>query len=165
MLGGLATGAKGSIGNGFNFAAGVYQRLRRAFFAGDLATARLEQGRANLTIDMMNSAKYGGNGLATSRLMYEMKGTVKLGPPRAPIVALNAEQAALLKADLDACGFFGWADVAASASRRRRRVSRAPLTNPQHQNPFRRTAARRPRPSPRRERVGQEARGGEKGGN
>ena len=35
MLGGLAIGAKGSIGNGFNFAAGVYQRLRRAFFAGD----------------------------------------------------------------------------------------------------------------------------------
>jgi dihydrodipicolinate synthase/N-acetylneuraminate lyase len=53
MLGGLAIGAKGSIGNGFNFAAGVYQRLRRAFFAGDLAAARVEQQRANLTIDMM----------------------------------------------------------------------------------------------------------------
>ena len=70
MLGGLAIGAKGSIGNGFNFAAGVYQRLRRAFFAGDLAAARVEQQRANLSIDMMNSPKYGGNGLATSRLMY-----------------------------------------------------------------------------------------------
>ena len=46
MLGGLAIGAKGSIGNGFNFAAGVYQRLRRAFFAGDLAAARVEQQRA-----------------------------------------------------------------------------------------------------------------------
>jgi N-acetylneuraminate lyase len=112
MLGGLATGARGSIGNGFNFAAGVYQRLRRAFFAGDLEAARLEQRRANLTIDMMNSAKYGGNGLATSRRMYEMKGTVKLGPPRAPIFALSAEQDALLKADLDACGFFSWADDA-----------------------------------------------------
>ena len=42
--------------------------------------------------------------------MYEMKGSVKLGPPRAPIVALNAEQAALLKADLMACGFFSWCD-------------------------------------------------------
>ena len=39
-----------------------------------------------------------------------MKGSVKLGPPRAPIVALNAEQAALLKADLTACGFFSWCD-------------------------------------------------------
>ena len=39
-----------------------------------------------------------------------MKGSVKLGPPRAPIVALNAEQAALLKADLTECGFFRWCD-------------------------------------------------------
>jgi hypothetical protein len=45
-----------------------------------------------------------------------MKGKVKLGPPRAPIVALNAEQAALLKADLTACGFFEWCDVADGAS-------------------------------------------------
>jgi N-acetylneuraminate lyase len=112
MLAGLATGAKGSIGNGFNFAAGVYQRLRRAFFAGDLATARDEQHRANITVDIMNDARFGGSGLPTSRVMYEMKGSVKLGPPRAPIVALNAEQAALLKADLTACGFFSWCDDA-----------------------------------------------------
>jgi len=110
MLGGLATGAKGSIGNGFNFAAGVYQRLRKAFFAGDMETARMEQARANLTVDMMNSPKYGGNGLATSRRIYEMKGSVKLGPPRLPIAPLTAEQDAALKADLDACGFFSWCD-------------------------------------------------------
>lgn len=110
MLGGLATGAKGSIGNGFNFAAGVYQRLRKAFFAGDLETARFEQHRANITVDMMNNPKYGGNGLATSRKMYEMKGKVTLGPPRAPIQPLTDAQVALLKADLDACGFFTWCD-------------------------------------------------------
>jgi N-acetylneuraminate lyase len=109
MLGGLATGAKASIGNGFNFAAGVYQRLRKAFFAGDMETARLEQHRANITVNMMNDPKYGGNGLATSREIYQMKG-VKLGPPRAPIAALTAEQKAVLKTDLDKVGFWTWAD-------------------------------------------------------
>ncbi len=109
MLGGLATGAKASIGNGFNFAAGVYQRLRKAFFAGDLETARFEQHRVNITVNMMNDPKYGGNGLATSREIYQMKG-VKLGPPRQPLVRLTPEQLALLKADLDAVKFFEWAD-------------------------------------------------------
>ena len=112
MLGGLATGAKGSIGNGFNFAAGVYQRLRRAFFAGDMEAARKEQHLANVTVDLMNSPKYGGNGLATSRVMYELKGKVKLGPPRMPIAPLTAEQTTALKAELDSIGFFEWCDDA-----------------------------------------------------
>jgi N-acetylneuraminate lyase len=109
MLGGLATGAKASIGNGFNFAAGVYQRIRKAFFKGDMETARMEQHRANITVNMMNDPKYGGNGLATSREIYQMKG-VKLGPPRAPIAQLTAEQKAALKVDLDAVGFWEWCD-------------------------------------------------------
>lgn len=110
MLGGLATGARASIGNGFNFAAGVYQRLRRAFFAGDLETARFEQDRANITVNIMNDPRFGGAGLATSRLMYEMKGEVKLGPPRAPFSRLTTEQAAALKEELDRVGFFSWCD-------------------------------------------------------
>jgi N-acetylneuraminate lyase len=110
MLGGLATGALGSIGNGFNFAAGTYQRIRKAFFAGDLKTAQEEQHRANISINIMNDARFGGNGLATSRVMYEMKGAVKLGPPVAPIVPLTAAQKVLLKEELDRVGFFTWCD-------------------------------------------------------
>jgi dihydrodipicolinate synthase/N-acetylneuraminate lyase len=41
MLGGLATGAKASIGNAFCFSAGIYHRLRAAFFRGDMETARV----------------------------------------------------------------------------------------------------------------------------
>lgn len=110
MLGGLATGALGSIGNGFNFAAGVYQRLRKAFYAGDMATARLEQHRANITVNIMNDPRFGPHGLSTSRVMYEMKGGVKLGPPRAPLPALTDAHRAALKAELDRVGFFTWCD-------------------------------------------------------
>jgi len=110
MLGGLATGAKASIGNGFNFCPGVYQRLRAAFFRGDMAEALKEQGRANLIVNMMNDPKYGGNGLSVSRAMYEMKGAVKLGPVRAPHVPLTEAQLAELRKDLDAVGYFTWCD-------------------------------------------------------
>jgi len=110
MLGGLATGAKASIGNAFNFTAGVYQRLRKAFFSGDLETARMEQGRACDIVNMMNDAKYGGNALSISRVIYEMKGCVKLGPVRAPHVPLTAAQVEALRKDLDAIGFFTWCD-------------------------------------------------------
>ena len=57
MLGGLATGAKASIGNAFCFSAGIYHRLRAAFFKGDMATAQAEQGRSCTVVNMMQEAK------------------------------------------------------------------------------------------------------------
>lgn len=57
MLGGLATGAKASIGNAFCFSAGVYHRMRAAFFSGDVATAQAEQGRSCTVVNMMQEAK------------------------------------------------------------------------------------------------------------
>lgn len=63
-LGGVATGARGHIGNAFNYAAGLYHRLRAAFAAGDIKAARLEQERANKLVLMMQDAKYGGQALA-----------------------------------------------------------------------------------------------------
>jgi N-acetylneuraminate lyase len=110
MLGGLATGAKASIGNGFNFMAGTYQRLRKAWFAGDVETARLEQARACAIVDLMNDPAFGGAGLPVSRVIYELKGKVKLGPPRAPLVALTAAQVDGVKAALYKMDFFAWCD-------------------------------------------------------
>ena len=57
-----------------------------------------------------SSSRFGGSGLATCRVMYELKGAVKLGPPRAPFVALSAAQTAALKAELTAVGYFEWCD-------------------------------------------------------
>jgi len=99
-----------SIGNGFNFMAGSYQRLRAAFFAGDMAAALAEQERINEVVCLMHSPAYGSNLLATSRVMYEMKGKVKLGPARAPHVPLTPDQVARLKAECDALKLFEWCD-------------------------------------------------------
>ena len=109
-LAGLAVGAQGHIGNAFNYSAGLFERLRRAFWAGDLVAARMEQGRANALVNMMFGGKYGPSALAVNRRMYELKGAVKLGPPRAPIIPLTDAQAAALHADLKAMGFFEWCD-------------------------------------------------------
>ena len=109
-LAGLAVGAQGHIGNAFNYAAGLYDRLRRAFAAGDMAAARAEQGRANALVNMMFGGKYGPSALAVNRVMYELKGAVKLGPPRAPHTPLTHAQALALKADLSEMGYFQWCD-------------------------------------------------------
>ena len=109
MLGGLALGAKGSIGNGFCYAAGVYHRMRKAFYAGDMVTARLEQARSRLVVDTIFSAKYGGNSLASSRVLYEFKNpNVKLGPPRLPIIELTQAQKDGLIQEVKDLGFAAW---------------------------------------------------------
>ena len=109
MLGGLALGAKGSVGNGFNWAAGVYQRMRKAFYAGDLVTAREEQKKSRLIVDTIFDAAYGGNSLATSRVLYEYKNpSVKLGPPRLPIIELTPAQKKALIEKLEEIKFKTW---------------------------------------------------------
>ena len=111
VLAGIATGAKGHIGNGFNFAAGVYQRIRAAFAAGDIATARAEQHRANYTVNILNDPRFGPWSLATARAMYELKEpSVLLGPPRAPFEPLTPAQRQALKEELTQSGYFQWAD-------------------------------------------------------
>ena len=109
MLGGLALGAKSSIGNAFCFDAGIYHRLRAAFFKGDVAGARAEQVLANSVVNVMNDARFGGNGLVISRHILEMKG-VKMGPPRMPHVPMTAGQTAALEAELKRIGYFSWCD-------------------------------------------------------
>ena len=109
ILGGMATGAKASIGNAFCFAAGVCHRIRKAFFAGDLATARIEQGRVNSFVNVLTDARFGGNLLVTARHVMEMKG-IKMGPPRQPHVPMTPEQVKGLEEELKAIRFFEWCD-------------------------------------------------------
>lgn len=110
ILGGMASGAKASIGNAFCFAAGVCHRIRKAFFAGDLPTAREEQGRVNAFVNVLTDARFGGgNLLVTARHVMELKG-IKLGPVRQPHVPLTPEQAKDLEAELNKIGFFSWCD-------------------------------------------------------
>ena len=103
MLGALATGARGFVGSSFNFAAPLYHRLIAAFENGDLAAARTEQFRSTQLIALLASHGYMG----AAKAVMSMLG-VDVGPARLPNADLAAEQAARLRAELEALGFFEW---------------------------------------------------------
>jgi N-acetylneuraminate lyase len=103
MLGALAMGAKGAVGSSFNFAAPVYQRLIKAFHAGDMKTAREEQFRSVRLIQLLASYGYMGAAKVTMKMLG-----VDVGPARLPNGSLTAEQTAALRGELEALGFFDW---------------------------------------------------------
>ncbi|MDB6073870.1 MAG: dihydrodipicolinate synthase/N-acetylneuraminate lyase [Verrucomicrobiaceae bacterium] len=103
MLGALAMGAKGAVGSGFNFAAPIYHRLMAAFVAGDMATAREEQFRGVLIIQLFAGLAY----MAAAKAAMKMLG-VDVGPARLPNANLTADQTKKLHGDLEAMGFFEW---------------------------------------------------------
>ena len=103
MLGALALGATGAVGSGFNFAAPIYQRLLKAFAAGDLATARREQLHGVQLVQVL--ARHGYMGAA--KAVMKMLG-VDVGPARLPHGNPSAEQVAALRGELEKLGFFDW---------------------------------------------------------
>lgn len=103
FLGAVAMGALGAVGSGFNFAAPIYQRLLRAFAAGDVATARDEQFRGLELIRVFVRHGY----MAAAKATMQMLG-VDVGPARLPNTSLDAAQAAKLRAELETLGYFDW---------------------------------------------------------
>ncbi len=103
MLSALALGARGAVGSSFNFAAPIYHRLIAAFQRGDLAAAREEQWRSVRLIKLLAGHGYMGAAKATMTMLG-----VEAGPARLPNPSLDATQANLLHAELDALGFFEW---------------------------------------------------------
>jgi N-acetylneuraminate lyase len=103
-LAALALGAKGAVGSTYNFAAPLYHRLRRAFEAGDLETARAEQLRSARLVRLLSAFGF----LAASRAVMAMVG-IEVGPPRLPHAGLTAARTAELRGELEALGFFDWA--------------------------------------------------------
>lgn len=103
LLAALALGARGAVGSTYNFAAPVYQRMMRAFAAGDLAAAREEQLRSVQLVRLL--AGFGSMGAA--KALMAMLG-VDVGPPRLPLSGLSAGQVAELRSRLEALGFFDW---------------------------------------------------------
>ncbi|KAA0154744.1 hypothetical protein FNF29_02273 [Cafeteria roenbergensis] len=108
LLGGIATGATSHIGNGFCFMIGPFKRIKAAVARGDLAAARKEQAMVNRVVEVMGDPAF-GSGLAASKAMQALRG-VPVGPVRLPIRALDAAAMTLLRARLDALGFFDWCD-------------------------------------------------------
>lgn len=102
-LAALALGAKGAVGSTYNFAAPLYHRLRRAFAAGDLETARGLQLRSARLVRLLAGFGY----MAAARAAMGMIG-VEVGPPRPPHAPISPARTAELRAALEALGFFDW---------------------------------------------------------
>lgn len=103
LLAALVLGAQGAVGSSYNFGAPIYQRLIKAYRAGDLAAAREEQFRSVQMIQLLIGYGYMGAAKAVMRLLG-----VDVGPARLPNGNLTAEQVTELKSKLAAMGFFDW---------------------------------------------------------
>ncbi len=107
LLAGLAVGAQGAVGTSYNFAAPLFRRIIEAFEAGNLAAAQREQGRAREMIATLH--RHGG--LPAFKAVMKMIG-LDCGPVRLPLRTLTDDEAAALRADLDAIGFFDYCSKA-----------------------------------------------------
>ncbi len=105
FLAALALGAKGAVGSTFNFAPGIYQRLHKAFAAGDVATAQAEQFRSVQLVQVV--AKRGYMGCAKA-LMAHLG--VPVGPARLPNANPDAAAVKAMLSELEAIGYFSWKD-------------------------------------------------------
>jgi N-acetylneuraminate lyase len=103
LLAALALGATGAVGSSYNFAAPVYHRVIAAFERGDFVAARDAQFQSVQLIALLASRGYMGAAKATMQMLG-----VDVGPARLPNGSLNAEQQAVLRADLEQLGFFDW---------------------------------------------------------
>jgi N-acetylneuraminate lyase len=95
LLAALALGVRGAVGCTYNFAAGHFRELMRAFAAGEIAAARAAQLRATRMIQVLVS--YGS--MAASRAVMSGLG-VDCGPARPPLRSLASDEAASLIREL-----------------------------------------------------------------
>lgn len=101
LLAGLSLGAAGAVGSTYNLAAPLYLKLMKAFAAGDIATARAEQARAQAFIAVLHDH----GGLSAGKAAMKLIG-IDCGPARLPLRSLTADQTARLKSALEGVGFF-----------------------------------------------------------
>jgi N-acetylneuraminate lyase len=103
LLAALSLGATGAVGSTYNFAAPIYHRIMRAFAAGDLATARMEQFRSVQLVQLLAGVGFMG----AAKAVMAMLG-VDVGPARLPNGTPTPEQVTKLRSDLEQLGFFDW---------------------------------------------------------
>jgi N-acetylneuraminate lyase len=106
LLAGLSLGATSAIGSTYNFAAPVYLRILKAFWAGDLVTAREEQSRANAMIAIF--IRFGG--LSAGKAIMRLIG-LDCGPVRLPLRSLSETKEKELREELERIGFFDFCSV------------------------------------------------------
>jgi N-acetylneuraminate lyase len=95
LLAGAALGVRDAVGSTYNFAAGHYRKLMRAFAAGDMELARVCQVRAARLIQVL--VRYGF--MAASKAVMRGLG-IDCGPVRPPLRNLSTDEVASLIRDL-----------------------------------------------------------------
>ncbi|MBP86171.1 MAG: hypothetical protein CMJ64_05565 [Planctomycetaceae bacterium] len=96
LLSAVLYGACGAVGSTYNHAALLYREMLAAFKAGDLDAARAAQGRSVDMIAIMARHSF----MSALKAVMRTKG-IELGPVRAPLVNLTAEQERELLRDLE----------------------------------------------------------------
>ena len=103
LLDGLELGCLGAVGSSYNFAAGIYQSIIKAYESSDLDEAKHWQSRSVALIDTLKSHGY----LHSAKAVMDMVG-VDCGPARPPLPQLTEEERSALRAQLESLGFFEW---------------------------------------------------------
>ena len=103
LLDGLELGCLGAVGSSYNFAAGIYHCVIKAYESGDLDEAKHWQSRSVALIDTLKSHGY----MHSAKAVMEMVG-VDCGPARPPLPQLTDEERSALRAQLETLGFFEW---------------------------------------------------------
>lgn len=106
LLSALVVGARGAIGSTYNVAAPLYRGIIEAFDSGDMEEARRRQ---LLSVQMVRTF-FRYPFLAALKAILGVFG-VECGGCRMPQRSLSPDQAAALRRDLEAMGFFEWCGV------------------------------------------------------
>jgi N-acetylneuraminate lyase len=105
LLSALKLGAHGAVGSTYNYVAPIYHRIRQALADDDLPAAERDQAKARAFIDIMNAA----GGQPAGKAIMKLIG-LDCGPCRLPLRTLSDDQIAQLRTELDAAGFFEFAN-------------------------------------------------------
>ena len=89
----LMAGADGAIGTSCNYAIDKFIAIRKAFLAGDIATAQAEQGKINNCVQAIIETR----GLPAMKYMTTVATGIDVGCCRAPFRELTADEKALLE--------------------------------------------------------------------
>jgi N-acetylneuraminate lyase len=103
-LGALALGVKSFIGSSYSFGAAIANNVIKAFEAGDLQTARIEQMKLKKVMDM--TERY-GDPVSVFKALTALVG-VPVGPTRAPLRAVHVKEMQNLQNVLREQGSLKW---------------------------------------------------------
>ena len=106
----VAQGYKAAVGSTYNYAAPIYNNVRKSLSVGDFKRAQVWQKHA---LEMI-TAMFETCGRSSLKVMMQMVG-IDCGPVRRPIDPASPDQIIALRKRLDAMGWFEWINEDLSA--------------------------------------------------